>query len=39
MEPADFLQCARVLMDILRKQHPDEYSTLMNALTTQEQPA
>ncbi|MGC2997239.1 ParB/RepB/Spo0J family partition protein [Streptomyces sp. G35A] len=37
MEPAVFAQCARVLMGILRDQQPDEYSTLINQLTEQEQ--
>jgi ParB family chromosome partitioning protein len=37
MEPAVFAQCARVLMGILREQQPDEYSTLINQLTEQEQ--
>ncbi|MEU5709983.1 MULTISPECIES: ParB/RepB/Spo0J family partition protein [Streptomyces] len=37
MKPADFTQVARVLMSIMREQHPDEYTALLQELTVQEQ--
>ncbi|MFG3275983.1 ParB/RepB/Spo0J family partition protein [Streptomyces luteogriseus] len=37
MEPAVFVDGARVWLKILREQHPDEYSALVQELTQQEQ--
>jgi ParB family chromosome partitioning protein len=37
MEPGVFVEGARVWLKILREQHPDEYSTLVQELTQQEQ--
>ncbi|MEV5149377.1 hypothetical protein AB0L14_34550 [Streptomyces sp. NPDC052727] len=37
MKPADFTQVAWVLMSIMREQHPDEYSALLQELAVQEQ--
>ncbi|MBT2413777.1 plasmid partitioning protein [Streptomyces sp. ISL-12] len=37
MEPAVFTESARLLLRILREQHPDEYVALVNEITHQEQ--
>ncbi|MEU5348266.1 plasmid partitioning protein B, partial [Streptomyces sp. NPDC020766] len=39
MEPAVFTEGARVRLRILREQHPEAYSALLQELTQQEQPA